>query len=80
MTPVAAGRSPLRHDPGTVSRQRATPVLVDVLRRYPPMTGCGGRVARLMADLDRSLRQRADRSPGGTAAEVTDARRTEDES
>lgn len=42
------------------SRQRATPVLVDVLRRYPPAPSGGGRVARLMSALDRSLR------PGGT--------------
>jgi hypothetical protein len=39
------------------SRQRATPVLVDVLRRYPPATTGGSRVARLMSTLDRSLRQ-----------------------
>ena len=38
------------------SRQRATPVLVDVLRRYPPAPGGGSRVARLMSTLDRCLR------------------------
>ncbi|MFI7304219.1 putative immunity protein [Micromonospora aurantiaca] len=38
-------------------RRLATPVLVDVLRRYPPLTGGGSRVARLMSTLDRDLRQ-----------------------
>ncbi|MFC3993282.1 putative immunity protein [Actinoplanes siamensis] len=38
------------------SRRRATPVLVGVLRRYPPAPGGGGRVARLMSTLDGSLR------------------------
>ena len=41
------------------SRQRATPVLADVLRRYPPATGGRSRVAQLMSTLDRSLRQEA---------------------
>lgn len=39
------------------SRQRATPVLLDVLRRYPPAPPGGSRVARLMSTLDRSLRR-----------------------
>ncbi|WP_176308451.1 putative immunity protein [Micromonospora sp. NBS 11-29] len=39
------------------SRRWATPVLVDVLRRYPPVTGGGSRVARLMSDLDGALRR-----------------------
>lgn len=38
------------------SRARATPVLVEVLRRYPPAPAGGGRVARLMHRLDGSLR------------------------
>lgn len=38
------------------ARQRATPVLVDVLRRYPPAPDTRGRVGRLMSVLDRSLR------------------------
>ena len=40
------------------SRRRATPVLVDVLRRYPPLTSRrrGPRVAQLMARLDAALR------------------------
>ncbi|MFD6151858.1 putative immunity protein [Streptomyces sp. NPDC060243] len=44
------------------SRQRATPVLVDVLRRYPPAKGGSSRVARLMSALDSSLRESADRT------------------
>ncbi|MBF9127755.1 exonuclease SbcC [Plantactinospora sp. S1510] len=56
------------------SRQRATPVLVDVLRRYPPATGGGSRVARLMSTLDHSLRQAADRPPGHTASSHTGTR------
>jgi hypothetical protein len=39
------------------SRQRATPVLIDVLRRYPPATSGSNRVAQLMSTLDHSLRQ-----------------------
>ena len=38
------------------SRQRATPPLVDVLRRYPPAIRRGDRVAQLMAQLDQTLR------------------------
>jgi hypothetical protein len=38
------------------SRQRATPALVDVLRRYPPAVEGSSRVTRLMSALDRSLR------------------------
>ncbi|MFJ5540363.1 putative immunity protein [Micromonospora chalcea] len=37
-------------------RQLATPVLVDVLRRYPPVSGGSSRVARLMCALDHDLR------------------------
>ncbi|MEU9607416.1 putative immunity protein [Streptomyces sp. NPDC048057] len=48
------------------SRQRATPVLVDVLRRYPPAAGGRDRVARLMSDLDRSLRQSAEVAAGAS--------------
>lgn len=43
------------------SRQRATPELVDVLRRYPPAATARNRIAELMSRLDRSLRQPADR-------------------
>lgn len=38
-------------------RLRASPVLVEVLRRYPPAPDGTGRVARLMAALDTSLRR-----------------------
>lgn len=60
-----------------LSRRRATPVLVDVLRRYPPATSGGSRVARLMSALDHSLREAADRSPPHTAGIRPDARGTE---
>ncbi|WP_428957091.1 putative immunity protein [Streptomyces sp. cg35] len=59
------------------SRQRATPVLVDVLRRYPPAASGGNRVARLMSTLDRSLRQEADRSPEHPCASGAEAHGTE---
>ena len=38
------------------ARQRASSVLVDVLRRYPPAPDGKGRVAQLMKRLDTSLR------------------------
>ncbi|MFF5725107.1 putative immunity protein [[Kitasatospora] papulosa] len=56
------------------SRQRATPVLIDVLCRYPLATGGSSRVARLMSTLDHSLRQAADRPPGHTVASGPDVR------
>ncbi|MCX5338553.1 putative immunity protein [Streptomyces atratus] len=59
------------------SRQRATPVLIDVLCRYLPAAGGSSRVARLMGTLDHSLRQAADRPPGHTAASGADVRRRE---
>jgi hypothetical protein len=40
------------------ARRRATPVLVDVLRRYPPAPGGASRVAQLMTGLDTALRSR----------------------
>ncbi|MEU1125145.1 putative immunity protein [Streptomyces sp. NPDC005899] len=43
------------------SLRRATPVLIDVLRRYPLAPDGASRVARLMSALDRSLRQGADK-------------------
>ncbi|OZM71094.1 exonuclease SbcC [Amycolatopsis antarctica] len=36
--------------------RRATPVLIDVLRRYPPAPAGRNRVAQLMSTLDESLR------------------------
>ena len=59
------------------SRQRATPVLIDVLHRYPPATSGSNRIARLMSTLDHSLRQAAGRSPGHTARSRADAHRRE---
>lgn len=47
----AAGDRALEH-----ARRRATPALVDVLRRYPPAPSSGNRVTRLMSDLDDMLR------------------------
>lgn len=44
------------------SQRRAAPVLIDVLRRYPPVTSGGSRVAQLMRTLDQALRQAADRA------------------
>lgn len=56
------------------SRQCAAPVLIDVLRRYPPATRGSNRVAQLMSALDDSLRRAAERSPGHTALSRADAR------
>ncbi|WP_244176750.1 putative immunity protein [Streptomyces albus] len=56
------------------SRRRATPVLIDVLCRYPLSTGGSSRVARLMSTLDHSLRQAAERPRGHTAASGADVR------
>lgn len=39
------------------ARRRATPVLIDVLRRYPPAPAGQNRVAKLMTTLDGSLRK-----------------------
>lgn len=39
------------------SRRRATPVLIDVLCRYPLASPANARVAQLMGRLDRSLRE-----------------------
>jgi hypothetical protein len=38
------------------ARQRATPVLVDVLSRYPSARAANDRVAQLMSTLDTALR------------------------
>lgn len=38
------------------ARERATPVLIDVLRRYPVVPTSRGRVAQLMGRLDAELR------------------------
>jgi hypothetical protein len=50
------------NDPGAGSesieeaRRRATPVLIDILQRYPPAPAGKSRVGQLMATLDASLR------------------------
>ncbi|EFG65784.1 hypothetical protein [Streptomyces sp. SPB074] len=46
------------------ARERATPELIGVLRRYPPAAEGRGRVAGLMSALDRSLRRTAVQEPG----------------
>jgi hypothetical protein len=38
------------------ARQRATPALIDILRRYPPAPTGNSRVSQLMATLDAALR------------------------
>ena len=38
------------------AQRRATPELIDVLRRYPPAPAHRGRIAQLMAALDAALR------------------------
>ena len=41
------------------ARRRATPVVVDVLSRYPAAPPGGGRVGELLRDLDGALRGRS---------------------
>lgn len=56
-TEVAAGDAPRVGDEHLVrARLRATPELVDVLRRYPPAPSGRSRVAALMSALDTALR------------------------
>ncbi|WP_051264762.1 putative immunity protein [Nakamurella lactea] len=45
------------------SLRRATPVLIQVLDRYPPAPTGTGRLPRLMSRLDRLLRESADPAP-----------------
>ena len=40
------------------ARRRATPAVVEVLKRYPPAPPGGGRVGELIRDLDEALRDR----------------------
>ena len=40
------------------ARRRATPIVVDVLSRYPAAPAGGGRVGELLRDLDEALRGR----------------------
>lgn len=54
---LAAGEDPAVGDRQIeLARQRATPVLVDVLSRYPLAPTGGNRVAHLMSSLDAALR------------------------
>jgi immunity protein 5 of polymorphic toxin system len=62
------------------SRQRATPVLIEVLWRYPPATSGSNRVAQLMSTLDHRLRQAAERSPASIALNRPDACRRDGKS
>jgi hypothetical protein len=41
------------------ARRRATPIVVDVLSRYPAASPGGGRVGELLRDLDEALRDRS---------------------
>ena len=41
------------------AHRRLTPVVVDVLSRYPAAPPAGGRVGKLLRDLDEALRSRA---------------------
>jgi hypothetical protein len=40
----------------TLAARRATPVVVDVLRRFPPAPDGGGRAGELVRQLDRAMR------------------------
>ena len=42
------------------ARRRATPIVVDVLSRYPAAPPGGGLVGELLRDLDEALRDRSD--------------------
>ncbi|MGW0365825.1 putative immunity protein [Streptomyces sp. NPDC002990] len=55
------------------SRRRATPVLLDVLRRYPPVASGSDHVVRLMSTLDRLLREAADRPAEDSAGSRANA-------
>lgn len=58
-TELAAGDDPRVGDREIErARDRATPAVVAVLRRYPPAPGGTTRVARLMTELDSTLRSR----------------------
>lgn len=62
---LAAGDDPaVGADRIARARDLAGPVVVDVLRRYPPAPGGGGRVGELLRQLDASLR-RPPASSGG---------------
>lgn len=54
---AASGEPPSAHAVLERARARATPVLIDVLSRYPTFPGGRSRVAQLVSDLDLALRQ-----------------------
>ena len=57
---LSAGGDPAaRADHLERARRRATPVVVEVLGRYPAAPPGGGRVGELLRDLDRALRSPA---------------------
>lgn len=58
------------------ARQRATPVLIDVLRRYPIPPAGKSRVAQLMTTLDASLPASADSAHRPNADDVVLAARS----
>ncbi|MFJ1808213.1 MULTISPECIES: putative immunity protein [unclassified Streptomyces] len=75
---IAAGGDPAVGDALLErSRLRADPVLIDVLRRYPPVPSGGSRVARLTSTLDHSLRRTTVRSPGHAPGSGADVHRRE---
>jgi Imm-5 like putative immunity protein len=51
------------------ARRRATPVVVDVLSRYPAAPPGGGRVGELLRDLDGALRVRCNENEGAVGDE-----------
>lgn len=56
---VACGDRGVGADRVERARRRATPVVVDVLRRYPAAPPGGGRVGELLRDLDGAFRGRS---------------------
>ncbi|WP_329029433.1 MULTISPECIES: hypothetical protein [unclassified Streptomyces] len=55
---IEAGEDPGAGDRAVErARERATPALIDVLRRYPPAPGGRSRAAQLMTALDDALRR-----------------------
>ena len=55
---IQAGEDPTASEQKLAeARARATPTLIDVLRRYPPAPAGKSRAARLMSTLDSALRE-----------------------
>jgi hypothetical protein len=57
--PTAGGDRDVGADHIERARRRATPIVVDVLSRYPAAPPGGGRVGKLLRDLDGALRGRS---------------------